>query len=134
MILGIDPGERRIGVAVADSETRFARPLEVIDTTRRDPIERIGELVRELQADVVVVGRPVSLSGREGPAVRNQQRLVARLKNAVSARITEFDERFTTVTADQGLQAAGGRAPARKARRDAVAAQVMLQSYLDSTG
>ncbi|MDQ4028047.1 MAG: Holliday junction resolvase RuvX, partial [Actinomycetota bacterium] len=68
MILGVDPGERRIGVAVADDSTRFARPLEVIDVTKADPVQRIAELVRALNARTLVIGRPTSLAGTPGPA------------------------------------------------------------------
>lgn len=132
MILGIDPGERRIGVAVADDETRFARPLEVIDAARGDPVERIAELVEELGARRVVVGRPVGLSGRAGPAVSAQQDLVAALRRRLQVAVDEHDERLTTVVAEAGLRAAGGGGARRAALRDAIAAQVMLQGYLDA--
>jgi putative Holliday junction resolvase len=131
MILGIDPGERRIGVAVADDSTRFARPLEVIDATEADPVARIAELVRDLNARTVVIGRPTSLSGTPGPAVAAQERLVSRLRDELSIEVLEHDERLTSVLADQGLLAGGARRETRRALRDAVAAQVMLQSYLD---
>jgi putative Holliday junction resolvase len=132
MILGIDPGERRVGLAVADPETRFARPLEVVDTASTDPIARIAELVHELGVERVVVGRPIGLSGSAGPAVDAQQRLVARLRQALDVPLEEHDERLTSVIAEQGLRASGASRAARKRRRDAIAAQVMLQGYLDS--
>jgi putative holliday junction resolvase len=129
--LGVDPGGRRVGIAAADHETRFARPVEVIDTATTDPVSRIAELAGELGADEVVVGRPVGLSGRAGPAVRAQQEFVGRLAAALSIPVREFDERLTTVVAERGLRAGGGRRPAR-ALRDAIAAQVMLQGYMDA--
>jgi putative pre-16S rRNA nuclease len=132
MILGIDPGERRVGLAVADVETRFARPLEVVDTAEFDPVDRIAAVVAELGVELVVVGRPVGLSGRAGAAVAAQQDLVARLKERLEVPVEEHDERLTTVIADQGLRASGAGRAARKQRRDAIAAQVMLQSYLDA--
>lgn len=131
MILGVDPGERRTGLAIADDETLFARPLEVVDAQVTDPVERIVELCETLEVEVVVVGRPVSLSGQSGPAVDRQQVLVARLREA-GLEVEEFDERLTTVVAEKALRAAGGKARDRKRIRDAVAAQVMLQGYLDS--
>jgi putative Holliday junction resolvase len=134
MILGIDPGERRIGVAVADDSTRFARPLEVIDVTKADPVQRIAELVRALNARTVVIGRPTSLAGTPGPAVTAQQRLATRLRDELSIEVLEHDERLTSVLADQGLLAGGARRRTRRALRDAVAAQVMLQSFLDARG
>jgi putative Holliday junction resolvase len=131
-VLGIDPGTRRVGVAVADLETRFARPLEVVDTAAVDPVDRVAQLVAELGVERVVVGRPVGLTGAAGPAVVAQQPFVAALRARLTVPVEEHDERLTTVVADQGLRAGGGRAGARKRARDAVAAQVMLQGYLDS--
>lgn len=133
MIIGVDPGERRVGVAVADNETRFARPLEVIDREKDDAVLRIVTLARDLNAESIIVGRPVGLSGREGPAVRAQRAFVAALKQASPVEVREYDERFTTVLAERALREAGTKAGARKELRDAVAAQVMLQGYLDST-
>jgi putative holliday junction resolvase len=133
MILGIDPGRRRVGVAVADWVTRFARPLEVIDRSRTEPVARITELVRSLGVTSVVVGRPVGLSGEPGPALHDQQALVESLRSSVDVEVCEFDERFTTVVAERALVASGASARVRRSRRDAVAAQVMLQGYLDST-
>lgn len=134
MILGIDPGERRIGVAAADRETRFARPLEVIDAAVTDPVARIVQLAREMAADLVVVGRPVSMSGRSGSSVEARREFVDSLRSALDQEVVEHDERLTTVVAEQGLRAGGGRARARKKVLDAVAAQVMLQGFLDGGG
>ncbi len=134
MILGIDPGERRIGVAIADRETRFARPVEVIDASFTDPVERISTLVAELEVDLVVIGRPVSMSGVAGRSVEARSGFVAAVRAALDVEVREQDERLTTVIADQGMRAAGGKAAARKQIRDAIAAQVMLQGFLDGGG
>lgn len=132
MILGIDLGARRIGVAAADTETRLARPVEVIDTTTADPVARVCELIRDLGVTAVVVGRPLGLSGRPGPTVSMQQEFLARLRASTSVEITEQDERFTTVEAERALRESGAPPAARKKVRDAVAAQLLLQAYLDS--
>ncbi|MDQ3940579.1 MAG: Holliday junction resolvase RuvX [Actinomycetota bacterium] len=132
-VLGIDPGERRVGVAAADLETRFARPVEVIDVSRVDPVSRIDALVRELDVTCVVVGKPVGLSGREGAAVERQRTLVDALRSRLDVDVTEYDERLTTVVAENAMRAGGTRSKQRKAKRDAVAAQVMLQGYMDAT-
>jgi putative Holliday junction resolvase len=134
MILGIDPGERRVGLAVADLETGFARPLEVIDRSRTDAVTRIGDVIRELGVTRVVVGRPVGLSGIEGPAMEQQKTFLVSLRAALDIEVDVFDERLTTVLAEQGMRAGGASAKKRKEMRDAVAAQVMLQGYLDSRG
>lgn len=130
MIIGIDPGEKRVGVAIADLETRFARPLDVIEATGAP--QRIAALAAEHGATVIVVGKPIGLSGREGPAVERQKVLLEEIRAATQVEVTEYDERLTTVVAEAGLRAGGAKAKARKAQRDAVAAQVMLQGYLDS--
>lgn len=133
MIVGIDPGERRVGVAVADLATRFARPFEVIDRREVDAVKRISDIVGELGAELIVVGRPTGLSGRSGPAVESQRRFVAELTEAIAVEVQEFDERFTSVVADRELRSAGVKAKDLKSRRDAVAAQIMLQDYLEAT-
>ena len=132
MILGVDLGERRVGLALADLETRFARPLEVIEAARSDVVERIVQLVEQLGVKTVVVGRPIALSGSPGRAVEAQQEVVARLRSATTVEVEEYDERLTTVVAERGLRAGGAPAGTRRKLRDAVAAQVMLQGYLDS--
>ena len=131
-VLGVDPGERRIGLALADLETSFARPLEVVDVRTGDPVERVVALVEEMGVVRVVVGRPTGLSGAPGPAVEAQQELVRRLTEDLAVPVEEYDERLTTVIAEQGLRASGAGRRARKENRDAVAAQVMLQGYLDA--
>jgi putative holliday junction resolvase len=132
-VLGIDPGEKRVGVAAADLETRFAHPVEVIDTTQTDVIARILELAVELAATRIVVGKPVGLTGREGPAVAKQKEFLDELRAATDIEIAEYDERLTTVVAEAGLLSSGANRKSRKALRDAVAAQVMLQGYMDAT-
>ncbi|MGH2786867.1 MAG: Holliday junction resolvase RuvX [Actinomycetota bacterium] len=132
MILGIDFGSRRVGVAVADGAMRFARPLEVVDAHTTDPLARIVQLVDEMEVSLVVVGRPVSLSGRSGPAVEAQSAFTAALRQKLEVEVVEHDERLTTVVAEQGMRAAGAGRVARRERRDAVAAQMLLQGYLDA--
>ncbi|HJR46151.1 MAG TPA: Holliday junction resolvase RuvX, partial [Actinomycetota bacterium] len=123
-MLGVDVGSRRVGLAVADDETRFARPLEVVDITLEDPIERIARLCVDMNVSLVVVGKPVGLAGGEGPAVTEQAGFVERLRAAVPVEVREYDERLTTVVAEQGMRAAGAGRSKRKRMRDAVAAQV----------
>ena len=132
LVLGVDPGERRVGVAAADLETRVAVPVEVIDATVDDPVSRVAAIAAEKSAQVIVVGRPTGLSGAAGPAVERQQLFVEQLRNAAPVPVVEFDERLTSVVAQQGLRAGGGRRNARSKIVDAVAAQVMLQGYVDA--
>lgn len=131
MILGVDPGERRVGVAVADLETSFARPLEVIDATVADPVDRVAALVAEHEATLVVVGKPLSLRGRAERAVEDTAAFVGALRDALTVEVVEHDERLTSVIAERSLRAGGASRETRAAMRDAVAASVMLQGYLD---
>lgn len=133
MILGVDPGTKRVGIAAADPETRFARPIEVVETDRTDPVARVAEVAGEIGATEIVVGRPVGLSGRAGPAVHRQAEFVAKLREATGVPVSEYDERLTSVVAERAMRAGGAGAKTRRAKRDAIAAQVMLQDYLDST-
>ncbi|MBA2724943.1 MAG: Holliday junction resolvase RuvX [Actinobacteria bacterium] len=132
MILGIDPGERRVGLALADLETSFARPLEVIDSNVKVPLERIIEVIAEEGITQIVVGRPVALSGIDGPAVEALRGFLDQLRTTTQVPVDVYDERMTTVMAERQMREAGASAEKRKAMRDAVAAQVMLQGYLDS--
>jgi len=131
-ILGIDPGTKRIGLALADAETRFAHPLDVIDASSTS-VDRIVEIARERGVVQIVVGKPIGLSGREGPAVDKQRAFVDLLRSKTDIPVDEFDERMTTVVAEAGLRAAGARRDDRKGKRDAIAAQVLLQGFLDAT-
>jgi putative Holliday junction resolvase len=134
VILGIDPGSRRVGIAMADPETRFARPLEVIDTLNEQAIERVVHLIKEHGVTKVVVGRPVSLSGSAGPAVEEYAGFVEELRRELGPEtvpVVEYDERLTSVVANRSLEDAGMPGRARRKIVDAVAAQVMLQGYLD---
>ena len=130
-ILGLDPGSRRIGVAISDASRVIASPLEVIDRHRTDVTTRLRTLCEEYEVDVVVVGLPVNLSGDEGPAAAAARELGASVAASTGHDVVYWDERFTTRTAEAALIEAGMRREDRRDRRDKVAAAVMLQGYLD---
>jgi putative Holliday junction resolvase len=132
VILGVDPGARRVGLAIAHPETRVAHPLEVIDTSSDDPIARIKDVVAARGVTKVVIGRPIGLSGVEGPAMVAQKTFLVSLRSELDVEVDVYDERMTTVIAERAMRDAGASAKRRKSLRDAVAAQVMLQGYLDS--
>ncbi|WP_017595137.1 Holliday junction resolvase RuvX [Nocardiopsis potens] len=137
--LAVDPGDARIGVAASDPSGLIASPVETVRRGSGD-VDRITALVLEREAREVVVGLPASLSGAEGPAARKARAfaaLLARRLDPVPVRLV--DERMTTVTAQQQLQAGAsyGRRGAKggKARRsviDQAAAVVLLQAALDA--
>lgn len=126
--LGLDLGSKRVGVAF--SSGLVATPYEVVERGRDR--ERILELVEETGAEIVVIGLPYSLDGSKGPAARLVEAEVAELRDVLSVPVETYDERFTTVTAHQSLQARKMKADARRRVVDKVAAAVMLQSWLDS--
>jgi putative holliday junction resolvase len=131
--LGIDLGTRRLGVALSDSAGSLATPYEVVERSgdRSRDHRRIAELVEEAGAEIVVVGLPLSLDGSAGPAARAALDEAEELRATLGVPVEEWDERFTTVTAHQGLIASGVRGPARRKVVDKVAASVMLQAWLD---
>jgi putative Holliday junction resolvase len=132
--LGVDLGSRRVGVAVSDSAGSLASPLEVIvraGDEERDH-RRLAELVTEYEADVVVVGLPLSLDGSDGPAAVAYRAEAQRLRDRLAVPVETYDERFTTVTAEHQLRDAGVRGPARRDIIDKVAAAVLLQAWLDA--
>lgn len=131
--LGIDLGSKRIGVAVSDRSGTIASPLTVVARTgdvSRDH-QRLHDLVIEEEAEVVVVGLPLSLDGSLGPAARGAMDEADVLATVVGVPVETFDERLTTVTADRALMQAKMRAQARRRVVDKVAAAVMLQAWLD---
>jgi putative Holliday junction resolvase len=133
--VGLDLGARGIGVALCDSAGTLATPYEVVlrSGDRQRDHRRIAELVAEAEAEVVVVGLPLSLDGSVGPAAAGVQAEVAELREHLGVPVEVWDERLSTVEADRRLQSAG--VPGRKRRHviDQVAATVILQSWLDAT-
>ncbi len=137
-VLGVDLGSRRIGLAASDPSGVLASPLRVL-TRAGDTADDHAAIVAaagELGADRIVVGLPISLDGRRGPAARAVLAEVEALRAAarpVGIEVDTYDERFSTVTAEQGLRDAGARRSKRRATIDAAAATVILQSWLEST-
>lgn len=132
-VIGIDLGSRRIGVAVSDHTGTLASPLVVV--ARSGEVARdhqaIADLVAEEGADRVVVGMPLSMSGKAGPAARAAAEEVQLLSEALDVPVETYDERLTTVTADRSMMERRMKADARRRVVDKVAAAVMLQSWLD---
>ena len=129
--LGLDPGERRIGVALSDPIGIIAQPHEVLDSRTDDVLEAIRGICLEYEVAVIVVGLPTSLSGEEGTAAQKARSFGDRVGEATGCEIVFFDERFTTVQAESALLEGGVRRRRRKEKIDMVAAAVILQGYLD---
>lgn len=132
--LGLDLGERRVGVAVCDSAGTVATPVETLVRTgdpQRD-VQAIADQVREWQAEIVVVGLPISLDGSEGPAARSARSEIDRLGRLLSVPVVSYDERLTTVIAERSLVEQQVKGPRRRGVVDQVAAAVILQAWLDA--
>jgi len=132
-ILGLDLGERRVGVAVSDPGGTIAHPLSRFQPVgRRDLVEQVVRLVREQEAGRVVVGYPWNTDGTRGEQARRTDAVVQALREALEVPVTVWDERFSTEEAEAALRQGGLRPDQRKARRDMVAAALILQAYLDA--
>jgi putative Holliday junction resolvase len=129
-ILGIDFGRSRIGLAISDELLLLAHPLETVPA-RENAIKRIAEIVREKKVDHVVVGVPRQMSGAIGVAATEAMQFVEKLRPVLSCPVETWDERLTTVAAHRALREAGKKTRATRAIVDQVAAQMILQGYLD---
>ena len=132
-ILALDHGSKRIGVAVSDELKMIAQPLEfILAEPFADFLDRLKELIREKQVELIVIGMPRNMDGSYGPAALKVQDFVAALKTAVPIPIQTLDERLTSVQANRFLIEGGVRREKRKEKVDKTAAAILLQSYLDS--
>jgi putative Holliday junction resolvase len=135
-ILALDLGERRIGVAVGDPTGTVARPVTaIIRASRQEDLDAITRLVDEYQAELVIVGLPLSLDGSEGPQAQQTRRYAERLAEELDVPIEFWDERYSSARAEEILRGKKGKRRRRQTRGDvdATAAAVFLQSYLDAS-
>jgi putative holliday junction resolvase len=132
-LLGVDYGQVRIGLAVSDPDRKIAFPLTTYARRGRDhEVEDFRQLVEREGIERLVVGLPVHLDGREGTKAAEARAFGTWLHEVTGLPVVFWDERFTTVEAEGHLWTAGLTHKQRKKRRDQVAAQILLQSYLDA--
>jgi putative Holliday junction resolvase len=132
-LLGVDYGSVRVGLAVSDAERRIASPLTTYTRrSRQRDAEFFRKLVHDEEVEQLVVGLPAHMSGAEGQKAREARDFGKWLGEVTQLPIVFFDERLTTVEAEGYLLEAGLTSKRRKHRRDRVAAQILLQSYLDA--
>lgn len=132
-IAGIDFGTVRIGVAIADTEVRMASPYENYNRrNKRLDAEYFQKLVSREAIDLFVVGLPVHTDGSESQKSREAREFGKWLAEQTHTRVEFFDERFTSVEAEQILDNAGLTKKQRQARRDQLAAQILLTAYLEA--
>lgn len=132
IVMGLDVGRRRIGIAVSDPTGFLARGVEVLQRTAlADDLARICTLVESLAVERVVVGHPISLSGEPGPQALDAERFAESLREMSPVPVELWDERLSTLEADRRMQEAGVSSRKRRQRVDMAAATLILQSYLD---
>ena len=130
--LALDLGDRRIGIAISDPTGLLARPLEVLKrTSRAADFEHIGKLIHQYQVAALVVGLPLNMNGTEGSQAAWVRDYSAELQATVELPLQLWDERLTTEEAADILRAQGKHPRKYKGWIDAVAAAVILQSFLD---
>lgn len=132
IILGVDLGKARTGIAICDGGEMLASPLKVIQEHNRERlVEQIVLLAKERRAQLLAVGLPRNMDGSEGESAQNAREIGTLLEQASGLPVEFVDERGTTVTAHGYLNETNTRGKRRKAVVDAVAATVILQNYLD---
>jgi len=132
-ILAIDHGTKRMGIAVSDDLKMIATPVGFLPA---EPFAKfladLKEILREKEVELIVVGMPRNMDGSYGQAALKVQEFVAVLKGAVAIPVRLWDERLTSAQANRFLIQGNVRREKRKGKVDAIAASILLQSYLDS--
>jgi putative Holliday junction resolvase len=129
-VLAIDFGSKRIGLAVGDSRTRVATPLAQISAGNLiQALQEIARRVGEFEVGHIVVGYPLNMDGSRGPACRRVDRFIGQLQKAVALPVSRFDEKLSSVAAEEMAREIEPDFRKRKAFLDSIAANVILQAY-----
>lgn len=131
-VLAVDPGARRWGIAISDETGTFAFPRGVVPAG--EALAEVARIVAEEGVGEIVVGLPRTLRGGEGHAVRASERIARRIAEGTGLPVRRVDERLTTAEADRAMREGGARRSRRRAGRDAVAAALLLRTYLAQRG
>lgn len=132
-ILALDHGTKRIGVAVSDELKMIAQPLEFIPAEEAEPaMRRLLELLKDKEVEQIVVGMPRNMDGSYGPAAEKVKEFVAQIRAVTQVPVRTWDERLTSAQANRVMIEANVRRDKRKEKVDAMAAAVLLQSFLDA--
>ncbi len=132
-IMGIDYGTARIGVALSDELQMLAHPAETISVAKGpNPMARIAAIVQEKNVETIVVGLPRHMNGSDGVSAEGAREFAEKLRAKVPCTVRTWDERLSTVAAHRSLREAGKSTRQTRGYIDQVAAQILLQAYLDS--
>lgn len=133
-IMAIDPGSKRVGIAVSDPGGVIAQPVGAVPAVPAATLAaRLAQMARDQAAEELVVGLPLRLDGRRGPEAKAAQDLAGQLRELTGLRVTLVDERLSSVAAERALLASGQRRARRRELSDQVAAALILQTHLDQT-
>jgi len=131
-ILALDPGSRRIGLAVSDPTGTLARPLPPVDRSGgRSWADAVAELSGQLEVVGIVLGLPRNMDGSEGKAAADARQMAETLRSRVDVPVSLWDERLTTVAAERMFRESGVNTRRARKHVDGVAAVLILQGYLD---
>jgi len=131
-VLAVDPGSRRVGLAISDPTGTIAQPLATVPAEPRSTLPaRLAEAARRHEVTRIVVGLPRRMDGSDGPEAKAARQLAVELRRASGMPVELEDERLTTAAAERSLIAGGVRREKRRATVDRVAATLLLQSHLD---
>ena len=134
-IMGLDYGDKTVGVAVSDELGITAQPLETVYRERRNKLrqtcKRIEEIIIEYKIEKIVIGKPLNMNGTEGERLQRTREFIDMMERRTGLEIVELDERLTTMEADRILDMTGVAESGRKEYIDKMAAAIILQTYLD---
>lgn len=134
-IMGLDYGDKTVGVAVSDELLITAQPVTTVERERsnklRKTYQQLEAIIKEYEVEKIVIGKPLNMNGTEGERVEKTRAFSDELKKRTGLEIVEVDERLTTTEADRILDDTGVAHSGRKAHIDKMAAAIILQTYLD---
>lgn len=133
-LLGIDYGEKRVGVAISDPTGTIASPLDTILFRRRDKLmQRLAEMISTKDVDGIVVGLPIGMKGQATAQTVIVQEFVEELRGLFPVPVSTLDERLSSVEASRALREQGHQPSRKRAMVDSTAAAIILQNYLNGT-
>jgi len=131
--LSVDFGERRVGIAISDPLGVIAQPLPTIEVKSNAQLLRdLGEIIQKKAVVRIVVGMPLNLKGERGKTAQAVEKFVRQLRKKAAVPVEIWDERFTSVVAEQTIRAMGKSPSRHKGKIDQISAQLILQNYLDA--
>jgi putative Holliday junction resolvase len=131
-VIGIDYGEKRIGIATADTEIGIASPWRVYEIKNKlDVVSVVTNVIKETGANLVIVGLPLNMNGTYGAMAKKVEQFVEELRKVCNVDIKTWDERLTSMEADRALSEMSQSRKQQRKVQDKLAAQLILQNYLD---